>query len=94
MKGQHSDMCLTMGQGAICDSSSEAMLDTVSLTKEDMLVLVERKHQKCCCGGCRIAQGRCSDDDALLQDNQSATLLENDQMHSSVPQTTCLSSAD
>ena len=76
MKG-HSGEWVTEGKGGVYSSSTKHKLNTLSLTEADIVVVGEKLPKSIWYCYFRIEQGGSSIEDVVLQDNQSAMLIEN-----------------
>ena len=77
MKG-HSGEFVTEGKGAVFFSSTKQKLNTLSSTKMEIVAVDEKLPKNIWYRYFRIEQGSSSKEDVILQDNQSAILIEND----------------
>ena len=76
MKG-HSGEFVTEGKGAVFSSSTKQKLNTLSSTETEIVTVGEKLPKNIWYRYFRIEQGGSSKEDVILQDNQSAMLIEN-----------------
>jgi len=76
MKG-HAGVYATEGKGAIYSASTKLKLNTLSSTETELVTVGEKLPKSLLYRQFRIDQGGYADADILMQDNQSAMLLEN-----------------
>jgi hypothetical protein len=81
MKG-HAGVYATEGKGAMYSSSTKLKLNTVSSTETELVSVGEKLPKSLWYRLFRIAQGGNDNEDILMQDNQSAMLLENNGRYS------------
>jgi len=81
MKG-HIGLYATEGKGAMVSSSTKMKLNTVSSTETEIVAVGKKLPKLLWFRMFRIAQGGSSKEDILMQDNQSAILLENNGRYS------------
>ena len=76
MKG-HSGEWVTEGKGGVYSSSTKHKINTLSSTEAEIVTVGEKLPKSIWYRYFRIEQGGSSIEDVLLQDNQSAMLIEN-----------------
>ena len=76
MKG-HSGEFVTKGKGAVFSSSTKQKYNSLSSTKIEIITVGEKLLKSIWYRYYRIKQGSCSMEDVVLQDNQSAMLIQN-----------------
>ena len=73
----HGGVFATEGKGAMISSSTKLRLNTLSSTETELITVGEKISKSVWFRLFRIAQNGYSNEDTLMQDNQSAILLEN-----------------